>query len=368
MLAGHHHAEQRDLLRKWVLLGLCSLALSITMVVAVDELGFGGAPWFGWWDANVAIRQPYTVAFVRPRADGAAARSGLHEGDLIDLRRQTLEGRIAVLYQLMAGRSTVLTIQRGDSTRTVSAVGSTVWNNATFWKLQPMVSRTIVDMWFTACAFLIVLRRWWLREARVLSLVLICVVGKQLDPSFIVVPAASISLILLFVSRACTTLASLLLIRLSSQFGRRSALRALIEYAAYAAVIAGFVADLGAVLGLATSWIDPLPNVLSLSPWRGYLDILSCVLIVLVASAAVTGSPQDSRARSAYLLIPLPIAFLASAVLFTAPVFVNSWFANIAIIAIANAAMLLGALTVTYALLTTRSAPRRHLPQTPNPG
>lgn len=336
---------------KWLLLALCVLALLTTVVVVVDELGLGGPPWFGWWDSNIVIVQPYTVAIARPRPDGAAARGGVRDGDRIDLRRQTLQARLAVLYQLMARRSTVLTIQRGKTTRTVSVAGSTVWDNATFWKLQPMISRAVVGAWFTLCAFLIVLRKWRTREARLFALVLICVVGKMLDPSFIVVPLAGIGLLLLMVSRACATLASFVLVKLSSEFGTRSRGRTVLENAAYAAILFGFVADVGATLGLVTSWIDPLPYILSLSPARGYLDIIGCLLVLLVATAAVRATSREARLRSACLLLPLPIAFLASAALFTAPVFVNSWFANIAVIAIANAAMLLGALVVAYALL-----------------
>jgi hypothetical protein len=288
---------------------------------------------------------------VRERAGGAAARGGLRARDRIDLRRQPLESRIAVLYQLMATRSTTLTVYRGASTRTLTVVGSTAWDNATFWKLQPMVSRLIGSAWFSLCALLIALRRWRLRGARRVSFVFLCAVGEMLDPSFFVVAPASAALLLLVVSRACSGLTYLLLVRLSSGCGSSSYWRTALENVVSSVIVLGFFADMLAVLGVATSWINPLPFVMTLSPLRGYLDILACALVVLTSSAAVSATPREERARAVSLLLPLPIAFFMSAMLFTVPAFVSSWFATVVVLGMANAATLLGAAAVTYSLL-----------------
>jgi hypothetical protein len=346
--------EEREEFWKWSLLALCALSLFTTLAVAADEFGLGGKPWFGWWDSNVAIAQPYTVAIARPRPDGAAARGGLRDGDRIDLRRQNLEARIAILYQPMATGPTTLTIDRRTSPRVVRLSGSTVWEHATLWKLQPMVSRLGVNVWLTLCALLIALLQWRKPAARVISLILVCTVGKMLDPSFVVVPSAPVAVLLLIVSRACATLALLLLVRFSSHFGARSEWRAVLEYVAYAIIPFGFLADAVVVVGLVTVRLDPLPYVQSLGAWRGYFDIVACLLILLTAGAAVSVTRNGRQLQSACLLLPLPLAFLTSAVLFTIPVFANSWFETVAVIAVANAALLLGTLIVTYTLLSQR--------------
>jgi hypothetical protein len=343
-------AARRDVYWKRGLLVLCALSLFITIAAAGDEFGLGGPPWFGWWDSNNAIAQPYIIAVTRPRADGASARSGLRGGDRIDLREQSLDARIAVLYQPMATQSTTLAIRRSGVAGTIHFVGSTVWDNASFWKLQPMVTRTIANAWFTVCALLITLRAWQTREGRLLALALVCLVGKMLDPSFVVVPSPALTLSLLMLSRGCTTVASLVLVKLASEFGTRFWWRALVEYVAYLALFSCFVADAAVAIGLLTLWLDPLPYVLSLSAGRGYLDIFACLLMVVVACAAIA-TDGANRARAAYLLLPLPVAFLASATLFTAPAFLHSWYANIAVIGFANAAMLIGTLAVTVTLL-----------------
>ena len=346
--------EKREGFWKWGLLALCALSLFTTLVVAADEFGLGGRPWFGWWDSNVAIVQPYTVAIARPRPDGAATRGGLRDGDRIDLRGQNLEARIAILYQPMATRPTTLTIDRRTSSRVVRVSGSTVWEHATLWKLQPMVSRLGVNVWLTLCALLIALLQWRRPDARVISLILLCTVGKMLDPSFVVVPSAPVAVLLLIVSRACATLALLLLVRLSSHFGARTEWRAVLEYVAYATILFGFLADAVVVVGLVTVRLDPLPYVQSLGAWRGYFDILACLAVVLTAGAATSVTRNGRRQSSACLLLPLPLAFLTSAALFTLPVFANSWFETVAVIAVANTALLLGTVVVTYTLLSER--------------
>jgi hypothetical protein len=337
------------------LLGLCVAALGLTFAVGADEFGLGARPWFGWWDSKIAIAAPYTLA-IDPRAGGGAARSGLRAGDRMDLRAQTREGRVALLYQPMATQRTPLTIERDGSTRSLSIRGSSVWENATFWKLQPGISRALASIWFTLCVLCVALRRSWSREAAMLALVLLCSVGVSVDPSFLVVPAAKVSLLLLMLSRACGALAALLLVRMSSGFGVRAAWRTGLECVAYAAIAIAFVADGAAAIGVMTMWFDPLPYVLSLSPWRSDWDVIEWLLVAAAALAATATNARSQRAQAGWLLLPLPLAFLTSAVCFTTPVFVRSWFANVAVIAAANAALLLGAL-LACAGLALRDSP-----------
>jgi hypothetical protein len=320
----------RDIRWKRAFLLLCALALATTIAVSLDELGFGGRPWFGWWDANITIAQPFVLA-IAPSPNGAAARSGLHAGDRIDLRRQSLAARIALTYQLMGTHPTAVTIDRGGLVPTIPVTGSSLWDNATPVKLDSALSRTIAGLVFVLCATLLTLRRWYEPQARAVALALICAVGLLLDPSFTVVPIATLSLLMLLISRSCAATAAVALLRAARP---QPALGTI----AFGAVGLGFAADLTAIFGLATLRIDPLPFILSLSTWRSLADVAIWFLVALACLPA--------RA-----VRPLPIAFLVSAACFALPAFVHAWLANMVVIVVANIALPLGAILASMAVL-----------------
>lgn len=353
MLSDGH--ESRDMRWKWALLALCGLSLLGTFASAADIFGLGSRPWFGFWDANaVATGQPYTVAVAQPRPGGASARDGLRDGDRIDLREQSLGARVAVLYQPMATRPTMLKIHRGSSTLAVGVTGSTVWEGEPLWKLPNPLVLVFASLWFIACAFLIASRRWWSRDARMLALVLIAIASAMLYGPASVVPVATLALALLVFGRSCTAGAALLLVRLSSQFGIRSMWRTNVERLAYATILLGFVADLAAAVSVLTLWIDPLPYIFRISTLRGGVAVVAGLFVVVVATIAVVKTPPGERPRSAWLLLPLPIALLTSVGVATLALVIHSWFANIAVVAVSDALLLFGALVVTYALLKRR--------------
>lgn len=348
--------ESRDMRWKWALLALCGLSLLGTFAYAADMIGLGSRPWFGWWDANaVATGQPYTVAVAQPRPGGASARDGLRDGDRIDLREQSLGARVAVLYQPMATRPTMLKIHRGSSTLAVSVTGSTAWEGEPLWKVPNHLVLVLASLWFIACAFLIASRRWLSRDARMLALVLIALASAGLyDPSAFVVPVGTLALALLVFARFCAAGAALLLVRLSSQFGIRSMWRTNVERLAYATILLGFVADLAAAVSVLTLWIDPLPYIFRISTLRGGVAVVAGLFVVVVATIAVVKTPPGERPRSAWLLLPLPIALLTSVGVATLALVIHSWFANIAVVAVSDALLLFGALVVTFALLKRR--------------
>lgn len=346
----HHPLAAGSRSTRYALLGLCFVSLAITFAVAADEFGLGGRPWFGWWDSNVTTVSPYRLA-IAPRINGAAARAGLRDGDRIDLRQQTREARVAVLYQLMATQYTPLRVDRGGSSRHLYIRGSSVWENASFWKLQPFVTRAMLGIWFTVCALLIVLRKPLSRGGALFALVLVLIVGTAVDPSFLVVPSAALSMLLLMISRGGSAAAAIILIVISSTYGARSARRGALESLGYASVAVGYAADAAGAFGLWTNALNPIPFVLSLGAWRSGWQIVVGVVVLLTAAAAVAATASPQRRSVVWLILPLPAALLASAVCFAAPVLARSWFANVAVIAISNGALLLGAACVTYCLL-----------------
>ena len=336
------------------LVSLSLLSLSVTLFVAAITYGAAGRPWFGWWDANALRAAPYTVRIVEPRPGGATDRAGIRGGDLIDLREQSLGSRIAVVSQLSATHPTMVTVERGGNRSRHSAIGSTSWEGAAQWKLPPQVLTSLAALWFGICALLLALRQWSRPDARLLVLTLLCVTAVQLDPRYLVLPSAAVQLVLFIVARVCLAIAPLLLLRLSFRTGQPSRLRTILTRAAITLVAVGFFADVAAAIGIATLWFDPLPFIYRVSPPRLSIDVVTYALVALAAFAAVRATPADERPRAAWLLLPLPIAFVAHDLTQTIAVFITSWFVNVTLISVSNGIYLLSAGLVTYALLKRR--------------
>lgn len=337
------------------------LSLLLTIVVAVDELGVHGAPWFGWWDANFTITGPYTLT-ITPNSQGAASRGGLRNGDRIDLRAQTLQARIALNYQPMALVPTTLRVGHGDIQRTLAVTGSTVWDGTSFWKLQPMISRLLANLVLTACALFLAVRVSWDKDARTIAAVCVLLVGIMIDPGFFVVPWASVSLLCVLISRSCATVAAVILIRLSATFGLPSGIDRAIQAIAYTLAFIAFSVDVFVVVGLATTKIDPLPGILSVSPSRSILDLAMWAFVSLSAAAAAVYGRHDQPKR--LFLLPLPLGVLISGICFALPAVVHHWTVNVAIIGLANTAVPLGAAVTTILVVanlryTTSSDPMR---------
>ncbi len=317
------------------------MALGVTFAIAVDEFGAGAPPWFGWWDATITVAGPYTLS-ITPRANGAAARSGFRDGDRFDLRQQSVKSRIAATYQPVTTERTTFLILRGAKAVTVRLTASTVWDNASVWKLQPMVSRLLGNLFFIVCAGQIALRRRHDAETTALAVAILGLVGTMLDPSFFVVSQPALALTLFVLSRVCASGVALIFVWLAYRW-RRSAP----AFVTCAAVAVAFIADIAVVIGLSTARIDPLPFILSLSLGRSLLDAVVWLLVALTAVVA------SRRSRSAWLLVPLPTGLLVSSLCFASPSFIHVWIANVAAPAVANIAVLLGT------FFATREALRR---------
>ncbi len=339
---------------RWRLVSLSLLSLLVTLFVIATLFSIGGRPWFGWWDANALRAAPYIVRIVEPRPGGATERAGIRGGDLVDLREQSLETRIAVVSQLSASRPTMVTVERGSNRSTHSVIGSTSWESAPQWKLPPQVLTSLAALWFGICALLLALRQWSRPDARLLILTLLCFSTVLLDPRYFVPPSATLQLVLFIVAHACLAIAPLLLLRLSFRTGQPSRPRTILTRAAITLVAVGFLADVAAATGLATLWFDPLPFIYRVSPLRLSIDVITYALVAFAAFAAVRATPADERPRAAWLLLPLPIALFAAAFTQTIAVFITSWFLNVTIISVSNGIWLLSAGLVTYALLKRR--------------
>ncbi|HKE36253.1 MAG TPA: hypothetical protein VKB39_02415, partial [Candidatus Baltobacteraceae bacterium] len=92
-------APQHNVQWKWFLLAMWLLAALWLLANAADTLGLGGRPWYGFWDAVLMPGdRAYTMVIEGIVPGGTADRAGMHDGDAISLRDQTLDGIVAAVY------------------------------------------------------------------------------------------------------------------------------------------------------------------------------------------------------------------------------------------------------------------------------
>lgn len=338
------------------LLALWLVAAMACVVHTLDHTGLGSRAWYGWWDAIVvATDQPYVVQFAEPRPGGASAAGGVLDGDRVDLRAIDLDSRVRVIWQPMADRPMVFTVHRGDRTAIVRVTGSDVWHGSDLWRTawtRPVLFclETAPIVGFLACALLIILRRSRTFEGRAIAVYLLCVVvARMFVPETLVLPDAGVNLTLTFVSALLSFASMVVLVRLSSTFGTRSAWRQTVEWIAYIASAVVFAEAAAGCIGIWTMWFDPVPFVFG-NFWS-VLRIAAATSVGMTAVAAVIASTPAEKPRAGWLLLPLPLALALSALL---AVGVRSWAQLLSVVVAAGAIPLAGAGLVTYALLKRR--------------
>jgi GAF domain len=202
------------------------------------------------------------------------------------------------------------------------------------------------------CA-LIAIRRASMPEGRVLALILVLV---AVPPVSIVVPDSAATAFSLTAAYVCGLVASLLLVVLSSRFGVQTLWRRALESCAYGALGLNAAAVIVFSYGLFTLRIDPLRYGLG-NLTVGLTAALSVGLgasVAVVAVAAVASTLRSERPRAAWLLLPLPVALLVANGIDGLVPFARTWGALEVIYLLSASALLLGAMTVTYALLNRR--------------
>jgi hypothetical protein len=337
---------------KALLLALWALAVVVFAAESADRLGFGGRPWFGWWDAIVVgTGQPFVVRLTDPHPGGASAAAGIREGDRVDLREQGVDGRARVMWQLSATQPTLLTIHRDGKTVPVRVTGSTIWDGSSSRRVSHILL-VVPGAFFLGCALLIIRRRSQTYEGRALAAFLLCLVIAQMTrPAGFAVPDGHLYLLSAVGSGIFSLAAAYIVIRLSSRFGVRFAGRDVVDFVAYAANAIGFLGAAAGCIGVWTMWFDPVPFVMG-SFW-GLFRIASAVAVAIAAAVAVAASARSEKPRTGWLLLPLPLIFLVISMLDNT-VGVQSWFLLWAIIFGASVLSLAGAALVTFALLKRR--------------
>ncbi|MBV8198229.1 MAG: GAF domain-containing protein [Candidatus Eremiobacteraeota bacterium] len=332
------------------LLTLCALVFVLVLMSVDDVFGFGGRPWFGFWDSTYAETQrPFVIAIEQPLPGGASAQAGIRDGDVFDLRKQSFAAREALLNVL--NTKTPMTVVR-PSGKAITVHASTVWEVQPLWKLPHHVLLTLTSLWFLGCAFLITLRSWRSRVGRTLAVTLLLwAVPESWD---LVTPDPALNLLTFLFWSFCTTLAWLLLIYLTSCFGVRRPWRRVMEWLAYGGAVLTFVPLILRDIGVWTLWYDPLSY--PLSDFWGYEGEVVTLAIIVLAVAAVATTPRPERTRAAWIVLPLPLSTGASFLLGYnfSDVVSATWYGTMFLATAQDLCTVLGAATVTYALLKRR--------------
>jgi hypothetical protein len=349
---------QHNVRWKWLLLGLCALSAVWIVSVILDQVGFGGRPWFGWWDALQApTGQPYRLQMVSVLPNGGSAKSGLRDGDWFDWREQSLDTRERlVAVQPMATQPTTLVVHHGQRVMTIPLIGGTFSEGNVPVKFFNFVPFVISSIWFLSCALLIVSRRASDRVARMVALILLFLTALASLGNSVAVPNAMASMAITLATYLLPLIAQVLLVQLSSCFGRPSVLRRALELCAYGAIAAcGLMLAVG-VYGALTLRIDPVALGIGLLPSFGSstIAVVAAVAVAAVEIAATASTPLSGRARTAWLLLPIPLAMLLNTAVFQLGSLTTSWLAGEILQGLAGLTMLIGAVAVTYALLKRR--------------
>lgn len=345
-----------------LLLALCALGLFVAFLSAADVYGLGARPFRGFWDSTVVLTgRPYVTMDAHPRPDGASAAAGIRNGDFVDLRDQTVAARYEWIYELMATQPTQLIVRRESRRFAVDVTGSTVFEGPWIFKTGGILTQQIAFLFFLGCATLIALRRPGSRDARDIAFVLLLQMGLLLGPSLVVATNSAVNLALLLIDAGCTLAASWILVHLAARFGARSRLRDTIEWGAYVLTALTFVRSVVSIIGIATLWVDPLPFLVPSVISTGWYPLLCAIepvvgllAVVAAAAAAVASTGTSERTRAAWLLLPLPVAFAIASIVALSTLLNTSWFVFSGALVGRGLVALLGALTVTYALLKRR--------------
>ena len=337
----------------WALVALCAIGCVFAALQFMSNVGLGANEWFGWWDETASRVGPYTLAAIDVLPNGAAAKAGIRVGDRFDLRRQSLDGRVGLMWQPVANKPTNYVVQRGDATFTAVVTGSSMWDRNAWLKVPFSLIEGASLLFFLACAFVIAFRRSDDRDARtIVAFLVLFVCGRASRPQTVVIPNATLYVLLAILSEAFTFAAFCVLIALASRFGERKPWRRALEIVAYVTNAAIFAIAVVGCWSVFSMSIDPL--LAFNSTWE-FLGFVASISVALVAIAAVAATPHAQRTRAGWLLLPLPVIVAISMLFDSIAGFGYSWNVLITVVCALSIAALAGATLITYALLGRRA-------------
>lgn len=293
-----------------ILLALCVAGSLLVLAAFVDQLGMGGSPaWYGVWGGYFSgSAQPYHLSLRGIDPGGAAARAGVREGELLDIRPNTVRERLSFMGQAQAGRPVPLHVTR-DGVRSQITIVPGKFSLLRFWQYAVW---DVLTLWLLLFAALILSRRPYVNGNLLLSGVLVCAaIGLAASPVFFAWPSAVPYIALAIVAQAGPVSVVLWAI-LASSFARPlSPLRRIALATSYGLfaidVVVGsgtpdFTLGLAPLVGTLTLWFDPTRFI---GPGWTVWNEAAIVSALVCSGLALMATRGIERQRAGWLLIPL---------------------------------------------------------------
>jgi hypothetical protein len=331
-----------------LLLAICALAALAQVADVVDATGIGGAPpWQGWWGATTSVSSnPFNLAVTSVDRGGPAARAGLHRGDRIDIRANTLIERYSLFDVPLNRRPLVLSVHRGSLQEKLTVIPRApvlTWN---FWLF------TFAAFWLLLFAALIAWRGADLPQMRLLSLWISAFVLTGALIGF-AAPWAWVYVLLNVSESVIGSLSVALLAAFASGFAQPlSRFRRAIEWLCYTFLAIYTAISLVGTAGVVTLRFDPLPFV------AGNAALVSVAAAVVMAALcgllAIGASRGVERQRAVWTLVPLAAFFCFFIVGLIATSSSASYAVTIAVNLVSTLVLLTAPIALTYAALSRR--------------
>ena len=334
-----------------VLLTFCAVTAVLTVASLVDELGAGGAaPWYGVWGMYFgASAEPFHISVLVVDPSGPADRAGLHQGDLIDVRQNTIVERFGEFYQALEGKPIALSVRRGALTKQVKVVPGPVLDPTLRWSI---VLSNLGDLWLLLFAALIAWRRAFVPGNLLLSFVLVLIVAGFMGPSNIVTPWAWVSIVLVIYAQFGSA-AYALWAAYAGCFGRPlSRSRLVAQWLCFALVAISVALTARAMYGITTLHTDPVG--LFFSPWW-QIPLAAAAFAALVCSVlAIASSRGNDRQRAVWSLVPLAVLCVTDVTYSFANLTLSSYASGRVWSFVANTVPFVVPVVLTYAAVSRR--------------
>ncbi len=321
----------------------------------METYGLVARPLFGYMDADLnPTRTPYVEEYVTVVPGGASSRAGIQRGDTVDLRELDVDARVGVIYQPVTTQSLRIVVHRGNRVFVTHVHPSTVYDGDAAAKQIADAFFFAADLLLLACATIIAFRRPDTIEGRLLCLTLLALLGTTFSPSNVALGNGRLGALLYLFSGISTCAMIVLPVVLAARFGVRAGLRRGMEIVAYATATSVLVIYVFGTIGLIALSVDPVPFLLTFgSSWSTFISLAPFVTVAAVA-LAVAATPPSERPRAAWLLIPLPFAYLVSGLVQIDQSAIPDFIAYLLVTSVNSICLVLGAGAVTFAIVKRR--------------
>ncbi len=335
-----------------VLLTLCAFATVLCFAEVASWVGLGSKPWFGYWDAGFTFSgTPYVIQVATVDPIGATERAGMRPGDRIDIRKLALDDRIAFFLQPFGPRTYTIPVERDGKAMSVRFTASTTFAGNLLAKTILLFGALFAPIVTLVCAWLIALRGSSRPEGQLLGLALLCYIFGNV--AIVIVPNGWVWAAESVFSNCFYALQAAALLVLAARYGQAKRIRNVAIGVALALQAILLLLDFLGVAGvLWPSILDPVLVYYGLTTY--WLPVVVSAFFIVPFAIAAASAPRSEKARTAWLLLPLPLGILIvnlpSLVSATTTVYVF----NLGSYVVSNIVNLLTYAAVTYAVLQRR--------------